>query len=463
MILSAIVNVALAVTSAGAPAPLTVERCDLGESYQFQIAECRFNLRNDGERELKIDNIKPVSEGDEVSIQTVEIPPHQEREITLSARIGNRLGPLIRFVSIDVAGETRNLTASGFVVSDLDNGAQRIDFGTVNAAKGSSLKVAELSSHEVDDFRILEISESPRWIEAKLGTNKRTVSARVLPGALWAAQEGYIKLKINTPHQHEAWIPVTANIQGDVIPSVNPFEVGAVHEGSTIEFAVRLTSRNGKSFKVGEVSSIGVPATVTEESCIPVSKDCRLLKARLRDDLPRGPFRGELQVNLPDYGHTLPITFGGLVVAKTSEIRKMPESVVPNADKPVATKDDEREVPPASASQPNLSGLLRDAAAQARAQVTLEVPPGTGPLLKWQVANEQQVYGYLINRSDNDKGPFVRINPDVIKAASSGSGWSYAWRDNSAEGGKTYWYFISVINKSGQIEPLSNPQKILAK
>ena len=52
--------------------------------------------------------------------------------------------------------------------------------------------------------------------------------------------------------------------------------------------------------------------------------DCRMLKATLPDDLPLGLFRGQLDVELPDYQRTLPIIFGGLLVAKTTEIRKIP-------------------------------------------------------------------------------------------------------------------------------------------
>lgn len=451
------------VSTSGSGSQLSVERCDLGESYQFKIAKCNFKLRNNGDRSLHIENIKSAASGDKVSTESLDIPAHEERQITFAANVGNRLGPLIRFVTFDVDGEPRRLIASGFVLSDLDNGAQRIDFGNVDATNGSVRKVIELSSHEIADFRIVDISETPSWIEARIGPDNRTVSARVIPGAAWAPNEGYIKLKINTPHQQEAWIPATANVQGDVIPSANPFEIGAVHEGSTIEFVVRLTSRDGKPFKLGKISSNGVSAEVAVESCAPVSKDCRQLKARLPDNLPLGIFRGEILVELPEHGKKLPITFGGLLVAKTSEIRKAPDSSVANSGVSDGAKDKGSAELLPSTPQPDLTGLLRDAALQARAQSALKPPPGAGPLLKWQVANEQQVYGYLINRSDSEKGPFVRVNRDVIKAVSSGSGWTYQWRDDAATGGKNYWYYISIINKLGQVEQLSGAQKILAR
>lgn len=463
MTLPAIFAAVLLSSSGGAGASLSVEHCNLGEKYQFESAQCQFKFRNDGDQMIVVEKIKPTRPGDSASVAEIQVPAHQERQITFSAQIGNQLGPLLRFVNFEVEGESRKLIASGFVLSDLDDGSQRIDFGLVNAANGSSPRTIELSTHSISDFTISNVIDSPAWIEAKLGPNNRSISARVLPGAPWAPSEGFIKLRINTPHQKEAWIPVSANIQGEVIPSANPFEIGAVHEGSVIEFAIRLTSRNGKSFELGPIRSTGVNAIVTKASCVPASRDCQLLKARLPDDLPLGMFRGDLQIDLPKYKRDLQIAFGGLLVAKTTEIRKVPDSSsVSSTTSNIGQNANGPEV--ASIKRPpSLSGLLRDAAVQASAQSALKPPPGTGPLLRWQVANEQQVYGYLINRSENDKGPFVRVNQDVIKAVSTGPGWSYQWRDDGAISGKIYWYYISIINKAGKIEQLSSPQKILAK
>ena len=102
-----------------------------------------------------------------------------------------------------------------------------------------------------------------------------------------------------------------------------------------------------------------------------------------------------------------------------------------------------------------------------RAAVTQEpaTPPGNGPLLRWSVANEKPIYGYLIYRADREDGPYVRINESIVRAerAATGTVGKYAWRDNSAESGKTYWYSIGTIRNDGAREDLTSKQKVVAK
>lgn len=450
-------------SSSAQESSLVVDHCDLGAKYQFAIATCKFKLQNNSDIAIEVQDIKSPSEGDEISATRLTIPPNESREIQLTVNVGARLGRYVRFVTFKSSGESRKLIATGFALSDLNNAAQRIDFGIVDSAVGSESKTIQLTSNAVADFKVIEITDVPSWVEARIESDQRTISAKVLPGAPWIPSDGYLKLKVNSPHQKQVWVAVTANLQGSVIPNANPFEIGAVHEGEITEFAVRLTSQNGKPFKVGKVSSRGVEVKISQLPCTPNADDCRLLKVRLPSDMSLGMFRGDILVELPEYDRTLPIAFGGLLVAKTTEIRKVPETISSNV---VDSKDSDRQKTDAalpSVPPVNLSGVLRNSALQASVRAAQTPPEGSGPLLKWQVANEQQVYGYLINRADIQAGPFVRVNKEIIRVASDGEGWSYQWRDTSAESGKAYWYFISVINQSGQIEPLSGPQKIAVK
>jgi hypothetical protein len=40
---------------------------------------------------------------------------------------------------------------------------------------------------------------------------------------------------------------------------------------------------------------------------------------------------------------------------------------------------------------------------------------------------------------------------------------TYAWRDDSAVSGKTYWYYIGLLNRDGTKQQLSGPQAVKAK
>ena len=91
-------------------------------------------------------------------------------------------------------------------------------------------------------------------------------------------------------------------------------------------------------------------------------------------------------------------------------------------------------------------------------------PPGTGPLLKWTVANGASIHGFQVFRSGNDNGPFVLLNPKSIPStAQTQDSVSYQWRDNSAVSGKTYWYYIGIVYNDGHKQQLTGPQKVVAK
>ena len=444
-------------------AALTTRHCFLGERYQFQTAECQFQVHNSGDEPVRVFNLATTNEGDVVTPSELVVQPRSSAEIRFRTNLGDRFGNVIRIVTFNVGGESRKLIARGFVLSDLDDPALRIDFGPVDAEIGSKRKSVTLSSHEVANFRIKRIVETPEWIDARIDEDGVSVSARVKPGAPWSPQEGRIKLAIDAPHQSQAWITVAANLQGAVIPSANPYEMGAVREGSELEFILRLNTRNGQPLKIGSLDSRGVSAKLTQMPCVPENDGCTQVKVSLPAGLPLGIFRGDILVGLPEFNRKLPITFGGLLVAKAATINPAPDRAPTSKafgaesipSDPVVRQE---ALPP---KQVDLKSAIRGTLQQAKAEAA--PPAGTGPLLTWRVVNEAQVYGYMIYRAESEDGPFVRVNPDVLRVASKGEGSIYQWRDDAAEAGHTYWYYISTINMTGQIKPLSAPQKVQAR
>ncbi len=448
--------------SSGSAPAIVARHCDFGERYQFETASCRFQFLNSGDAAVRVSNLATTVDGDEVTPRELVIAPRATAEVDFRTNVGDRLGTLVRMVTFTVGSESRKVFARGFVLSDLDDAGQGIDFGTVDAAAGSDEQTLRLSSHEVADLRIERIVEVPDWIVARVGSDRKSVTARVKPGAPWFPQEGRIKLSINTPHQSQAWIRVIANLQGDVVPSANPYQIGSVRQGADLEFIVRLDSRASKPFDIGSLRSRGVRATLEELPCTPPSTSCAQIKATLPDDLPLGAFRGELLVELPSEGRELPITFTGQLVAAVvppDRERTAPSAPTSDSSAPVP---DSGAVPLGSAEKKlDIANALRRTVQQAEATAT--PPPGTGPLLTWTVINEQQIYGYMIYRAEAEAGPFLRVNPNVLKVASKGEGWTYQWRDNSARSGQAYWYYIATVSSVGKISTLSSPQKVVAK
>ena len=112
----------------------------------------------------------------------------------------------------------------------------------------------------------------------------------------------------------------------------------------------------------------------------------------------------------------------------------------------------------------NLPDEIKAATSETVAPQTV-APAGRGPLLKWSVSYEGGVYGYIVYRSDDERGRFIRVNSSIIKAAGSEGSKSvdYQWRDNSAEAGKSYWYYVGLIYSDGHKSKLTDPQKVVAK
>ncbi|MCU7375998.1 hypothetical protein PEC18_35730 [Paucibacter sp. O1-1] len=166
-------------------------------------------------------------------------------------------------------------------------------------------------------------------------------------------------------------------------------------------------------------------------------------------------------VELPGKKRTLPIDAWGLAIRKETKVVSMEEEMA-KASKASATSG---ALPAGGQSAATAGGKFTDQVKKAVA--TANVPPdqaGTGPLLRWEVANESSIYGYGIYRASQESGPFSRVNADIIRKVSvDGSGSSYAWRDNSAVSGQTYWYYIGAIHHTGKKEKLGEPAKVVAK
>lgn len=80
------------------------------------------------------------------------------------------------------------------------------------------------------------------------------------------------------------------------------------------------------------------------------------------------------------------------------------------------------------------------------------------PILSWTSTNETDAYGYIIYRASKAEGPFLRVNPRIIRVESSTADGNskgssnpsdYRYVDTSAATDQTYFYFIDVISDGG--------------
>lgn len=73
--------------------------------------------------------------------------------------------------------------------------------------------------------------------------------------------------------------------------------------------------------------------------------------------------------------------------------------------------------------------------------------------IKWKTASEQDNFGYDIYRSDSEDGEYEIINEDTIEGAgTTGNSTSYAYKDDSIDPCKRYYYYIESISMDGERE-----------
>jgi hypothetical protein len=341
------------------------------------------------------------------------------------------------------------------VTSVLDDARPAFNFGVVDLSAPPKPQHLELTSHDVANFRIEKVLSAPDYVDASVGADGRSLDTKVRADAPWGFRIGYIKLATNTPVQKEVWVGVQADLHGAVVASSNPLNVGLMRTGSRNEQLIRLTRKDGKAFRVGKVAVEGFKAASDVLPCVPAKPGCQLLKLTIADDQTLGTIKGDVDVAFPDDGKSMRIAVWGLLIDKDTQIEKLDSADLAKSAKGGAGATS------AAASKVDIKNAIKEVVAAAEEAD----PPGKGPLLKWTVANEDLIHGYQIFRGPDEAGPFLLLTKDMLarKSTPTNPNAVYKWRDNSAEAGKTYWYYIGMVYNDGRKQQLTGPQKVVAK
>lgn len=83
--------------------------------------------------------------------------------------------------------------------------------------------------------------------------------------------------------------------------------------------------------------------------------------------------------------------------------------------------------------------------------------------LSWKVSEGKGIFGYIIYRAEQRQGPYLRASERIVRSANPGvakdAPIEYLFVDDAVEAGKTYFYFIDVVDVSGRKQRLSGVQK----
>jgi len=431
------------VSAAAQADSLVVTDCSYGEVYQFASAGCTASLENNGSVPLTL-SIVPVQPGNTVEPSGLTLAAHAKADLHLHVLTDNIAGTVTWSYRIEGGKELHFARAAGFVNSVLDAGHPHIDFGSLAPSALPATETIALRSSIDSTMRITKILSSPPMLHAHIGPDAKSLTVDVRRDAPWGPFDGMVKLAIDTPQQKQVWVQVTGSVPGDIGPSTNPQWLGEVPWQADRTLTVPLVDREGHDFTVGAVRSNDFAATYDNAPCEPARNGCRNLVIHVSDAQPAGLFKSNIDVALTDRKKHLNVGIWGALGERPQPGQTVVAPTITKAPVALPQTGDLVSVAPPLKVQPD--------------------PPGTGPLLKWTIAQQASVHGYQVFRADAADGPFMLMEPHIIPTDDNGKGpVAYRWRDTTAVKGKTYWYYIAVIYSSGDRASLSGPQKTLAK
>src|SRR5690606_18167194 len=82
-----------------------------------------------------------------------------------------------------------------------------------------------------------------------------------------------------------------------------------------------------KEFRIGKVDARGLLGEATIEPCVPATGGCKLLRYVVSDEQPSGQISAVVNVELPDFKRTLPISAWGMYVEKDTKVRDFNEEM----------------------------------------------------------------------------------------------------------------------------------------
>lgn len=410
---------------------------DFGEVNQGEIVVASFPVTNSGDSSLSILEVLPAKlrktypstlAPGESGVLDVWIPT--ERRVGLVAdRLKIRTEPAISLGPLSVRG---------FIHSPFIPEKTRVDLPVVARS--------DLAGYSFDLYRTdepaLQVSsiKSPSYLRVEVGEAAdptragRNVTITLLPSVPLGVLSEEVILRTENSTSPTYRIEVVANVFEDLLPSVSKLEFGAVAQGEPKTLAVQFTSRSGEP---AELDSIEVdhPRVSTEvQDCDEPKPSCIGVKVQLTPE-KIGPFSGILKFTRKNRDESFEMVYGGLVVA--------PKTVIHELEVPKTAESFIE--PPKSVPAKNSSP-----------QPKTKSPDTWAPVLKWSASDEKGIYGYLVNRAESRRGPFIRVNEKIVRVRQDEDEiHRYQFVDQAAKPGNTYYYFLDVVTTSGLKAPFS--------
>jgi len=442
-----------AASSQAANLTIDEQTVNFGEKYQFSVVTHDVRVWNRSGTAITFRDSQ-VPPGVTVQPEKGTLAGGDSTVLHIKADLRNAWGAIAAPLPVETTeganSEHYQIVLEGFVDSVLDEGKPALDFGTVEAAAPKE-KSIQLTSASNPDVRITRVIEAPDFVSVRIGDDAQTLLLTPKKFDVLGYSKGIVKVALDSPQQPQAWVTVLMDIHGNVVPDQNPVKFGLQRASTTKPVRLQMTSRNGKALHIDKVSVPGAGQLAVESApCLPERRaDCQAYMIGIKPGHAFGLLQDKVSFELPDTHQVLNVDVGGIYLDDSTKVHSLNDELASGGAQ-------------SSAPHADLQTSLKRAVAEKPETPT---PAGQGPLLKWQVANESDIYGYAIYRGDSADGKFTRANEQIVRAENGGNNITatYQWRDNSAQKGREYWYYITIFNNSGRKTQLTGPQKVVAK
>ncbi len=429
---------------------------EFGQSHPFAKIHVQVLARNVAGKPIEVERIaEREPEGTNIQFKPTLIPPGGSYPVELDITLNENVGRVAHYFDVFAKGEPEPIdgfAVRGFadwLVSPADTD---IEFGTFEVSRAVQ-KVVPIDVRPGASVHLVGVEKPSAYFDAKIARQGNALELSSRRDAPWSSFDENLLVKTDNPLQPVVAFRLRGQARGSVVPSSDPLDFGLLREGQAAELILVLNDVTGKPLEIGEVvakSRMKVFTSVTD--CVPKSESCKNLKVAYPPMNMLGTTGGMLEIGLPSYKRNLLVRFGAIGIGKDTQIRSL-------ADDFKAAQEESK----------SISSVLQSSVAKAPSEglvpATMLTPDGTGPLLKWQVTNEYDIYGYEIYRSDAEKGSYSRVSAKIIERLEGNpeAGSIYQWRDSSAKSGNIYWYYISIVYNKGRKQQFTSPQKIVAK
>ena len=194
--------------------------CDFGEIWQGASADCVFRLRNAGDADLHIADVKSACGCTVAEIAAKTLAPGEFTEVkaTFQSRgYRNKIDKYITVISDDPKQPRSDLTITGFVKVPVDVQPRAI---MVSRARPDTVETREIRITPVEPkgFRILKVEGAPSWVHctdprpAPNQTGVWLITVTVGPGLPLGRLNTSLNIKTNDKRQPIVTLKIVGNV-----------------------------------------------------------------------------------------------------------------------------------------------------------------------------------------------------------------------------------------------------------